>query len=185
MYELDEIPTINDAIRGRLPGGEEGIVAVRSGFAEIRIFPDALQILQDFYTGKFSSDMRIAAASSADTPRAVSIGRSAMGILEVLPGVTLRQVFAKGWPNDFEGNLLIGRSAPLSSDKAMSHFPILREQTKIEYSDMIFFDDCNWGDHCHNVATACSGVITQRTPRGLRRSEWDACISSFRARLSQ
>ena len=61
----------------------------------------------------------------ADTPLAVSIGRKAMSMLEVDAGVTVRQVFAKGWPEGFEGNLQIGRSPPLSSDKAVTHFPIL------------------------------------------------------------
>jgi magnesium-dependent phosphatase 1 len=65
-----------------------------------------------------------AAASSADTPLAVSIGRKAMTMLEVAPGVTVRQVFALGWPEGFEGNMQIGRTSPLSSDKAHTHFPI-------------------------------------------------------------
>jgi len=34
--------------------------------------------------------MKIAAASSADTPKAVKIGKTAMGLLEILPGVTMR-----------------------------------------------------------------------------------------------
>ena len=36
--------------------------------------------------------MRLAAASSADTPFAVQIGRAAMRILEVVPGVTVEEV---------------------------------------------------------------------------------------------
>ena len=80
-------------------------------------------------------------------------------MLEVFPDVTVRQVFAKGWPEGFEGNLQIGRTPPLSSDKAQTHFPILKAETKIEYDKMIFFDDCNWGDHCANVAKYCPGII--------------------------
>jgi magnesium-dependent phosphatase 1 len=161
MYELDEVPNCSGAIRGKLPCGNEGVIAVKSGFEQIRIFPDALAILREYYEGKYPG-MRIAAASSADTPKAVSIGRAAMNILEVLPGVTMRQVFAKNWPEGFEGNLQIGRTPPLSSDKAATHFPILKRETSIDYSDMIFFDDCNWGDHCGNVARECPGVITQK-----------------------
>ena len=183
MYELDEVPTEASKIFGKLPDGE-GVVAVRSGFEEIRVFPDALLILRDFYNDCFPAHMRIAAASSADTPRAVQIGRAAMGLLEIAPGVTLRQVFAKGWPAGFEGNLQIGRSPPLSANKAETHFPILRRETGIDYSDMIFFDDCIWGDHCGNVERQCPGVVTQRTPRGLRRSEWDACIAAFNAKFA-
>jgi hypothetical protein len=36
--------------------------------------------------------MRLAAASSANTPLAVKIGRAAMQILEVVPGVTVEEV---------------------------------------------------------------------------------------------
>ena len=183
MYELDEVPTEASKIFGKLPDGE-GVVAVRSGFEEIRVFPDALLILRDFYNDCFPPHMRIAAASSADTPRAVQIGRAAMGLLEILPGITLRQVFAKGWQAGFEGNLQIGRSPPLSANKAETHFPILRRETGIDYPDMVFFDDCIWGDHCGNVERQCPGVVTQRTPRGLRRSDWDACIAAFNAKFA-
>ena len=182
MYELDEVPTEASKVLGKLPDGE-GVVAVRSGYEEIRVFPDALLILRDFYNNCFPSHLRIAAASSADTPRAAQIGRAAMGLLEVIPGITLRQVFAKGWPEGFEGNLQIGRSPPLSSNKAETHFPILRRETGIDYPEMIFFDDCIWGDHCGNVERLCPGVVTQRTPRGLPKSEWEACIASFSSRV--
>ena len=82
MYTLDSVPTLKDAQRGKLGDKGDGVVAVSSGYEDIRIFPAALIVLQDFYEGKYGSKMRIAAASSADTPRAVSIGRAAMGILE-------------------------------------------------------------------------------------------------------
>ena len=82
MYTLDTIPTLKDVQRGNLGDKGEGVVAVSSGYEDIQIFPAALMVLQDFYEGKYGSKMRIAAASSADTPRAVSIGRAAMGILE-------------------------------------------------------------------------------------------------------
>jgi len=38
--------------------------------------------------------MRLAAASSANTPLAVKIGRAAMQILEVVPGVTVEEVMS-------------------------------------------------------------------------------------------
>ena len=134
MYTLDAVPTAADVHRGQLLDKGEGVVTVSSGYEDIRLFPDALKILQDFYTDVYPATMRIAAASSADTPRAVAIGRAAMGLLEILPGVTMRQCFAKGWPVGFEGNLQIGRSPPLSSDKAATHFPILQRETAVPYS---------------------------------------------------
>ena len=44
--------------------------------------------------------MRFAVASSADTPLAEEIGRAAMKILEVLPGVTVYDVLVKGWEDE-------------------------------------------------------------------------------------
>jgi len=178
MYTLDEVPTKTSTIKGTLDTHGDGAVAVMSGRERIRLFPDALTILQEYYLNKYSG-MRIAAASSADTPLAVRIGRTAMNLLEVLPGVTMRQVFDKDWPAGFEGHLQIGRTPPLSSDKSRTHFPILTKLTEIEYTDMVFFDDCNWGDHCGKVERECRGVITQRTPEGLTIVEWNKALMKY------
>ena len=43
------------------------------------------------HAGKYPG-MRLAAASSANSPLAVKIGRAAMQILEVVPGVTVEEV---------------------------------------------------------------------------------------------
>jgi magnesium-dependent phosphatase 1 len=179
MYELDEIPTPSSIVTGDLGDGAEGCIAVKSGRELIRVFPDALKVLQDFHNGHFGNDMRIAAASSADTPRAVSIGRAALGLLEVVPGVTVRSVFARGWPEGFEGNLQIGRTPPLSSNKAATHFPLLKQHTGIAYDKMVFFDDCNWGDHCSAVEKGCPGVVAQRTPQGLQLREFTAALDRY------
>lgn len=184
MYTLSEIPTVQSAKIGSLGGHGCGVVGVKSGREVIQLFPDALAILQDIYLDRYPG-VRIAAASSADTPQAVKIGRAAMSILEVLPGVTMRQVFAKGWEPGFEGNLQIGRSSPLSSDKASTHFPILQRNTGITYGRMIFFDDCLWGDHCGRVEARCPGVIAQRTPEGLTQQDWKACLDRYAAVYAQ
>ena len=84
-------------------------------------------------------------------PCAALCRRSALDVLEVVPGVTVREVLAIGWPEGFEGNLQIGRTPPLSSNKAATHFPRLRALTGVPYDRMMFFDDCNWGDHCGKV----------------------------------
>lgn len=133
------------------------ITAIASSDEYIRLFPAALKVLQDYYMNNYPN-MRIAVASSADTPLAVQIGRAAMNILEIFPGVTVRQAFAKGWPDGFEGNLQIGRTHPLTPDKSRSHFPILQKNTGIEYGKMLFFDDCLWGDHCQVVYMNASTV---------------------------
>jgi magnesium-dependent phosphatase 1 len=182
MYELSEIPS--RAIRGDLGEHGEGVIGVLSGHERIELFPDAREVLQALYLGNYGDDIRIAAASSANTPLAVKIGRTVMSILEILPGVTMREVFAKGWPENFEGNLQIGRSPPLSPNKATTHFPILRQETGIEYDKMIFFDDCNWGDHCTAVQRQCPGVVAQCTPHGLTIAHWNTAMKEFDQRYS-
>lgn len=131
------------------------------------------------YDGEMGA-MRLAAASSADTPRAVQIGRAAMELLEVVPGVSLYSLFMRGWEGtEGEPNLQIGRTPPLSSDKSKTHFPRLRELTGVPYEDMLFFDDSNWSDHCAIVAAKCKGVVTQRTPRGMTLAEWEAGLKRW------
>ena len=92
MYTLSEIPNENSKkIFKRISeeDNREIIISVASGNEYIKLFPAALAVLQDYYMDKYPS-MRIAAASSADTPLAVKIGRAAMQILEVFPGITVR-----------------------------------------------------------------------------------------------
>jgi magnesium-dependent phosphatase 1 len=104
-----------------------------------------------------------------------------MAILEIVPGVTLLSAFLTiGGGFGDERNLQIGRSAPLSSNKSRTHFPILREGTGIAFDEMLFFDDCNWTDHCKEVAKRC-GVVTQRTPAGMTEEEWEEGLAKFAA----
>jgi len=187
MYELWELPKPGGCeIRGELNGRGEGVVGVRSGGDVIRLFPGALQALQEVADG-VHADMRLAVASSADTPLAESIGRTAMMILEVLPGVTVYDVLLRGFedlplqepPERGPLNLQIGRQPPLSSDKSKTHFPALQAATGVPYEEMLFFDDSVWSDHCSMVERACPGVVTQRTPRGMQATEWRNGLRKF------
>jgi magnesium-dependent phosphatase 1 len=191
MYTLRHLVDASaEQVVGELgDSGLEGVVGARSGAdVVIRIHPGAMRALQRFHAGEYPG-MRIAAASSADTPLAVRIGRSALDVLEIFPGVTAREAFSIGWPAGFEGNLQIGRTPPLSSDKAATHFPILRRETGIAYDEMLFFDDCTWGDHCGAVARGCvearsgEGPVVVRTPRGLGIDEWELGLERFRQRV--
>jgi magnesium-dependent phosphatase 1 len=182
MYTLDEMPSVK--MYGKLGDEGEGVIGTLSGHEEIQLYPGALQVLQEYYVGKYPG-MRIAAASSADTPQAVKIGKAALDILEVVPGVTVKQVFDKGWEPGFEGHMQIGRTPPLSANKALSHFPIIKEATKIAYNQMLFFDDCLWGDHCRNVAEKCPGVVTMKTPYGLRYNDWINGLKAYSRKYEQ
>eukprot|EP00613_Pedinella_sp_CCMP2098_P002436 CAMPEP_0171628454 /NCGR_PEP_ID=MMETSP0990-20121206/21456_1 /TAXON_ID=483369 /ORGANISM="non described non described, Strain CCMP2098" /LENGTH=186 /DNA_ID=CAMNT_0012196661 /DNA_START=264 /DNA_END=825 /DNA_ORIENTATION=+ len=145
MYELSVLPTREKVEMGPLFVGDQnsgsdvqGVVGARSGSYMIRLFPQARRVFQDYHAGRFPG-MRLAAASSADTPLAVGIGRAAMQLIEIVPGVTMEEVFLKGWEDD--RNLQVGRTPPLSSEKWATHFPRLRDLTGIPYDKMLFFDD--------------------------------------------
>mmetsp|Transcript_46899 Transcript_46899/g.77845 ORF Transcript_46899/g.77845 Transcript_46899/m.77845 type:complete len:300 (-) Transcript_46899:56-955(-) len=174
MYTLDMMP--DRPIRGDLGGRGEGVIGVHSGGDVIKMFPGALKALQEVADGKYEG-MQLAVASSADTRTAEKIGRAAMEMLEVLPGVTMKDVITRGFEDG--RNLQIGRQPPLSSDKARTHFPFLKENTGVPYDQMLFFDDSNWGDHCAAVEKGCPGVVTQRTPNGMLETEWRNGLRKF------
>ena len=50
MFTLSEMPS--DPVRGDLNGRGEGVIGVRSGSDVIRLFPDALRVLQEFHDGE-------------------------------------------------------------------------------------------------------------------------------------
>jgi magnesium-dependent phosphatase 1 len=188
MFTLSHVPTAKDVISGELGNAGMGVAGVRSGGHVIRMYPGALAAFQRIHAGEYGPNLRVAAASSADTPQAVRIGKAALGLLEVVPGVSLLQLFRTagggfGQAAGGEGcNLQIGRSAPLSSDKSATHFPILRDGTGVPYGEMLFFDDCIWTDHCTAVGRNCKGVVTQTTPHGMTVQEWEAGLEHFRQR---
>jgi magnesium-dependent phosphatase 1 len=41
-----------------------------------------------------------------------------------------------------------------------THFRELHKESKVPFEEMLFFDDCNWGDHCEDV-TGTFGVVSQ------------------------
>ena len=115
MYELSEMPTADNVVRGDLNGRGEGVVGVYSGRRVIRLFPGALVAMQEFHDGLYEG-MKLSVASSADTPLAERIGREAMQLLEVVPGTTLFDVLTSSYGDDRA--LMVGRQPPLSSDKS-------------------------------------------------------------------
>lgn len=182
MYTLSMIPDSTNVIKGDLNGGE-GVVGVMSGRSKISLHKGALVALQDHYNNKFG-DMKVCFASSADTPLAEKIGRATLKLLEVVPGVTVWDVVVKRDWNGEDVNQ-IGRQPPLSSNKAATHFPILKEKTGVRFDRMLFFDDCQWGDHCGMVESSCKendtkkGPTTIRTPYGLGVEEWEEGLRKY------
>jgi len=204
MYEMPSIPTRTNVVLGVLGGPDEpeaeGVIGVYSGRNKIALHPGALCAVQEHYRGRQYPGMKICFASSADTPQAEQIGRASLKLLEVVPGVTIWDVVLHDW-NQIDVNQ-IGRQPPLSSNKAQTHFPRIRDMTGIPYHKMLFFDDCNWGDHCGMVAQACtemvvvkdgSGgtqsrtlpVVTHRTPSGLTIQDWEKGLDLYRKQAQQ
>mmetsp|Transcript_129598 Transcript_129598/g.415575 ORF Transcript_129598/g.415575 Transcript_129598/m.415575 type:complete len:304 (+) Transcript_129598:128-1039(+) len=174
MYEMRAIPVEDSKVFGDLSGRGEGVVGVMSGSDKISLHEGALLALQGHADGKLPG-MRIAVASSADTPFAERVGRAALALLEVVPGLTVWDLLLRDW--DGADVNQIGRQPPLSSNKAQTHFPRLRQATGVRFDRMLFFDDCNWGDHIGMVSAGCKesngrGVVGVRTPYGLRKGEW-------------
>jgi len=192
MYEMSTIPTKKNIVMGSLSlsvdnnnekgdkdecEDDEGVIGVYSGRNKISLHKGSLLALQEHYIDHKYPGMKICFASSADTPFAEKVGRASLQLLEIIPGVPIWNKLMKTDWNNVDVNQ-IGRQPPLSSNKAKSHFPRIREMTGIKYDKMLFFDDCNWGDHCGMVAKACKesstnkGVVTHRTPYGLKESDW-------------
>jgi magnesium-dependent phosphatase 1 len=187
MYEMPALP--DRRVRGDLNGRGEGVVGVYSGPHKISLHAGSLQALQDHADGKHGT-MKVCFASSADTPFAEKIGRASLKMLEVLPGLTVWDlVVGRDW-NGKDINQ-IGRQPPLSSNKAASHFPRLRQLTGIRYDKMLFYDDCNWGDHCGMVASGCrepdtkTGPAVLRTPYGLGIKEWNQGLKAYAEQAAQ
>lgn len=190
MYTMHALPT--QTIEGELNGRGRGVVGVRSTDPRdpiIRLHAGSLYALQQHYDQAYPG-MKVAFASSADTPFAEECARAALKLLQVVPGVTVWDLVVN---RDWNGHDInqIGRQPPLlSSNKARSHFPRLRHVTNhtIRYDDMLFFDDCLWGDHCGMVQTQCReadtglGPVTVRTPNGLGRAEWQQGLELFHQR---
>ena len=139
---MPAVPSDKDIVKGDLNGRGEGVVGVMSGGHQISLHKGSLLALQNHFDGEYG-DMKVAFASSADTPFAEKIGRASLKLLEVVPGTTVWDL-AVG--RDWQGRDVnqIGRQPPLSSNKAKSHFPFLKKATGIRYDRMLFFDDCNW-----------------------------------------
>lgn len=185
MYEMPSVPDKSNIVKGDLDGRGEGVVGVYSGRNKISLHKGSLRSLQEHADGTLYPGMKIAFASSADTPFAEKVGRASLKLLEVLPGLSIWDlVVNQGW-DGLDVNQ-IGRQPPLlSSNKAKTHFPRLREATGIRYDRMLFFDDCNWGDHCGMVADGCKengtglSPVTVRTPNGLGLKEWEKGLQLY------
>jgi magnesium-dependent phosphatase 1 len=164
MYTLHAKPSIPQ--EGDLtPTNTRGVIGMKvpNNGPTVQLFSGARKVLYELVTNPMYAGIVLAAASSSEEP-----SYSLEGI-EILPGLTLRQIISHDQ---------IGRTGQLSPNKK-THFRLLQESSGIEFKEMLFFDDCNWGDHCATV-TREFGVVSYRTPSGLQYSEFKEALEKYR-----
>ena len=168
MHELPGLPSV--PIRGDLGDGQQGVVGLqvprRGRTSTVELYPGARQALYRLATDPAYRGIVLAAASTSLEPR---YSDACLRALEILPHLTLHDMLAYRE---------IGRTGRLDSDKR-THFRLLHESSGIPYAEMLFFDDCNWGDHVGRVQQA-HGVVGQRTPHGLTLAEFEQGLARYR-----
>ncbi len=127
MYELSSKPSVGHVIRGKLRDRGEGVIGVKAGREEVRLFPGALLALQEITSNEKFDGCKIAAASSTTEPL---YALAAMEALEIHPGVRMIDIF------DFKQ---IGCSGKLSHRKT-SHFKELQRESGVHFKKMVFVD---------------------------------------------
>eukprot|EP01060_Flectonema_neradi_P020649 TRINITY_DN28168_c0_g1_i1.p1 TRINITY_DN28168_c0_g1~~TRINITY_DN28168_c0_g1_i1.p1 ORF type:complete len:199 (+),score=31.76 TRINITY_DN28168_c0_g1_i1:58-597(+) len=159
VYVLHGMPS--RAIRGKLPCGNEGVVGAADGRYTVKLHPGSFVALNELRGG----DIKVAAASSSLEPK---YSMECLKLLEVAPGVNALSCF------DY---LQIGRTGKLTSRKT-THFKYLQQESGIDYSEMLFFDDCNWDDHVRDLKRTI-GVVGVQTPNGLQVSDYRRGLELF------
>jgi magnesium-dependent phosphatase 1 len=169
MYTLPNKPI--NPILGRLQGDAgEGVIGVQcsGGGPTVSLFPDALATLQRLHTERDTTfkDTLFAVASSSEEP---SYSRSCLENLDIFPGIKMNSLFPYQQ---------IGRTGKLTSRKT-THFDELKKQVPhVKFDSMLFFDDCNWGDHVGDLNSA-RGVIGIRTPTGLTNAQFEEGLALY------
>jgi len=149
-------------------GFDWGGYANDDGEEVVELYPGARLVLRELATNPKYAAVKIAVASSSLEP---SYSRACINGIEIVDGVTM---------NDMISYSQIGREGQLTSRKT-SHFKLLQAQSGIPYDEMLFFDDCNWGDHVGDLQDAF-GVTGIRTPQGLQVAEFHQGLEKFRSR---
>ena len=134
----------------------------------VELYPGARLVLRELATNPRYAGVKIAVASSSLEP---SYSRACINGIEIVDGVTMKDMISYSQ---------IGREGQLTSRKT-SHFKLIHEQSGIPYDEMLFFDDCNWGDHVGDLESAF-GVAGIRTPHGLQLDEFRRGLEKYKKR---
>lgn len=165
MHELECDPSI---VLINALGEGEGVTGVVSNGKQVQIYMDALLILQELYTLNIYRHVKFAVASSSLKPEYSWI---CLNTLEILPGVPMKELFSY---------FAVGRTEEcggLTDDKT-THFAKIQFESRIKYTDMLFFDDCNWRDHVTELEQKLK-IVGQKTPQGLTKENWKSGLHKY------
>lgn len=135
----------------------------------VYLYEGARKTLREIGSNPKFKNVLIAVASTSLEP---SYSHHCLDYIEVFPRVTVRDLI------DYDE---IGRTGHLNSRKT-THFKLLQEDSNVPYEEMLFFDDCNWGDHVKDLEDTF-GVIGQQTPNGLQMEEFYTGLEKYRKRI--
>lgn len=170
MFQLPSIPTTPILSGATVTGVKCGTHG-----PTVSLFPDALTLLSRLHTNhyKLPSTTYFLTASSSEEP---TYSRACLANLTTDGGSIAI--------NDLFHAHAIGRTGVLTSRKT-THFAFLKKTLEnehsatVEYSDMLFFDDCNWGDHVGDLEREL-GVVGIRTPNGITLELFEEGMKKFR-----
>lgn len=165
MHELDSFPDVT--VTSALANGR-GVIGVISNGLQVQLYVEALSILQELYQSNMYRHVKFALASSSLKPE---YSWACLNTLEIFPGVPMINLFSY---------FAIGRSEDcggLTDDKT-THFAKIHFESRIDYKDMLFFDDCNWKDHVTELQQKLK-IVGQKTPHGLTRETYRNGLYKF------
>eukprot|EP00923_Selenidium_pygospionis_P023806 GHVN01041444.1.p1 GENE.GHVN01041444.1~~GHVN01041444.1.p1 ORF type:complete len:235 (-),score=50.65 GHVN01041444.1:904-1608(-) len=154
LFELTKHPTGHDPITNRIIVGDDPTVRVEC-------FPGALQALRDIVTHRTFDSTKIAIASACEQ---TDYARFCLNNFDLMPNKKLSEV--------------IDHSEIYPGPK-VNHFNLIRSFLRIGFEEMLFFDDCTWGDNCGEVSHGCPGVVCVKTPQGLTWELWKHGLEKF------
>ena len=131
----------------------------------VSLFPGAVQAFRDILQLPEFKETKIALASTTRYPEHSKILRE---FFCPIPGVSIASVACS--------------SQIFYAYDKIGHFENIRKETGIPFSEMLFFDDCIWGDNVGDVVRQCPGVVGVRTPEGLTVEKWQEGLSIFAQR---
>lgn len=159
MYELYGAPFKKSATTG--------VVTDRSG-EEVHFFPAVHSVLSILELDpQFTHTTEVAAASKTTEPQ---WAKTCMRLMDV----TLTPVEGGGEPSKKSLQSIIDYEAIYPRNKRV-HFSQLKEQSGVEYEDMLFFDN----EYGNIVDVGKLGVVCAYCPQGLSEGSWIQGMEAF------